>query len=307
MCEYRDNFMKDIDDLTAERNKYRGALKTANATNQRLRAKVERLEAAWTDFVDKRGAAYNSPRDFYQAMMEVELRHEAALGDTNSEEPNPPEAETPERCPACGSDDPSKTHIMYERQVGDCTDPWHTSPPTTPERCPTCGRKNTPKSNGRYGYTGRRCPDDYHTSPPPETKLVHHPCCTEDGDAWCYAHCPVSTAPAEQHEPKHGCCKRHDAEEDAYFETYMEAETPERPWLADATEDEYQAWLAEGLAETPARCPTCDQTWRFHPCPDPWHTSPPKTKEEPRCAVCHHAAHLDKPCCTCPFYSPVKP
>ena len=29
---------------------------------------------------------------------------------------------------------------------------------------------------------------------------------------------------------------------------------------------------------------------------------------EPRCAVCGHEAHRDKPCtCPCPYYSPVKP
>ena len=60
MCEYRDNFMKDIDDLTAERNKYRGALKTANATNQRLRAKAERFlklfgPEPWTAYGSKDG------------------------------------------------------------------------------------------------------------------------------------------------------------------------------------------------------------------------------------------------------------
>ena len=32
-----------------------------------------------------------------------------------------------------------------------------------------------------------------------------------------------------------------------------------------------------------------------------------EVQKEPKCAVCGHEAHRDKPCCVCPYYSPVKP
>jgi hypothetical protein len=44
--------------------------------NERLHERNRVLETAWLDFVSRRVARYASPAAFYQAMAEVEKRHD---------------------------------------------------------------------------------------------------------------------------------------------------------------------------------------------------------------------------------------
>jgi hypothetical protein len=46
--------------------------------DEALRERNRVLEAAWLDFVTKRSALYHSPTAFYQAMLDVEARHDDA-------------------------------------------------------------------------------------------------------------------------------------------------------------------------------------------------------------------------------------